>query len=374
MDGPWRLEVWRGNRLRLAGSPPELLAAARRGAIRHDDRVRVPETGATFRPHEVPFLAPHVPSRLEARTRLNLRALFVADAILLPLGALALATVWSAYGIEGVRNALVPIFVFVVLFVAPIPALRGRLAQLATMRARGVVPEEGGEPRTTGDARLDALLQRRPLATYLSIGLIAAVSMAAFVLPEETLLLRLAKTNAGIAAGEWWRLLTPVLVHGSLVHLAVNMLAFSNIGPTVENLYGRVQLLAILLVGTVGATLASVRFNEAPSVGASGGLFALVGALLIFGVRYRDALAPPVRNRLVRGMFWVVAVNLAIGFTATFIDNAAHIGGLLTGAALGALLPPAAATRRALLGPGGGAARRSPRAEGGGAGDHRPPT
>jgi membrane associated rhomboid family serine protease len=349
MDGPWRLEVWRRNRLRLAGSPPELLVAAQRGAIRHDDQVRVPETGATFRPHEVPFLAPHVPSRIEASTRWNLRALYVADALLLPLGALSLASVWSVYGMDGVRNALVPIFIFVVLFVAPIPALRARLAQLVTMRARGAVPEESAEPRTTGDARLDALLQRRPTATHAAIGLIVAVSLAAFILPEETLLLRLAKTNAGIAAGEWWRLVTPVLVHGSLVHLAVNMLAFANIGPVVENLYGRAQLLAIILVGTAGATLASVRFTEAPSVGASGGLFALVGALLVFGVRHRDALAPPVRNRLVRGMLWVVAVNLAIGFTATFIDNSAHIGGLLTGAALGTVLPPAAATRRILL-------------------------
>lgn len=350
MDGPWRLEVWRGKKLRFAGTPPELLAAAQQGAIRHDDLVRVPETGATFRPHEVPFLAQIVPSRLEASTRRNLRVLYVADAIVLPLGALFLATVWAAWGMTGLRNALVPIFLFVVLFVAPIPALRGRLRQLEALRAKGFHPDERAEQRTTGDPRLDALLARPAVLTRVMIGIIVAVSVAAFVLPEETLLARLAKTNAGIAAGEWWRLVTPVLVHGSGLHLAMNMLALADVGAAVEHLYGRARMFAVFLVGAAGATLASVRFNEAPSVGASGGLFALVGALLVFGIRHRDALAPPVRNRLVRGMLWVVAVNLAIGFTATFIDNAAHIGGLLTGALLAGVLPPADTARRVLLG------------------------
>jgi membrane associated rhomboid family serine protease len=369
MEGPSRLEVWRGNKLRLEGSPPELVAAAQRGALRHDDRVRVPETGATFRPHEVPFLAPLVPSRLEASTRRNLRVLFVLDAILMPLGALFLASVWAAYGMVGLREALFPLFLFIVLFVAPIPALRARLRQLEAMRVRGIVLDESAERRTTGDPRLDALLARRPTVTYVTIGVIVAVSMVAP--PGSALWHLLAKTNDGIAAGEWWRLVTPVLVHGGLVHLAVNMFAFANIGPAVESLYGRLQLLAIILVGTVGATLASVWFTnrpEVPSVGASGGLFALVGALIVFGLRHRHALAPAARNRLVRGMLWVVAVNLAIGFSATFIDNSAHIGGLVTGIALGAILPPAETTRRILLGRAGPPRAASPQDGGPGAG------
>ncbi|HYG68724.1 MAG TPA: rhomboid family intramembrane serine protease [Anaeromyxobacteraceae bacterium] len=351
MDGPARLEVWRGNRLRLAGSPPELLAAAQRGALRHDDRVRVPENGATFRPHEVPFLAPHVPSRLEASTRRSLRVLYAVDAILLPIAALFVAALWAEDGMAGVRNALLPLFLVVVFFVAPIPALRARLGQLRAMRARGYLPDEGADRPTTGDARLDAVLARRPVVTHVAVGVIVAVSLVAP--PGSALWLLLAKTNDGVAGGEWWRLVTPLLVHGGLLHLGVNMLALANVGPAVENLYGRIRLVAILFVGTVGATLGSFWFTrrpDVPSVGASGGLFALVGALLVFGLRHRDVLAAPARDRLVRGMLWVVAVNLAIGFTATFIDNAAHIGGLVTGAALGAVLPPAAGVRRILLG------------------------
>lgn len=188
--------------------------------------------------------------------------------------------------------------------------------------------------------RLQLLLQRRPVVTWLATGLIVATSLAAFVLPDEDLALRLAKVNERVLAGEWWRLLTVALVHGSLLHLFFNAYALNNLGGLAERLYGRARFGAVLLLGTAGGTLASVLWTPAPAVGASGGVFALVGALLVLGLRRRSSLPDPVRRRLLRDMAWIALVNLALGATIPYVDNAAHLGGLVAGAALGALLGP----------------------------------
>ncbi|MFY9681318.1 MAG: rhomboid family intramembrane serine protease [Candidatus Sulfotelmatobacter sp.] len=146
-------------------------------------------------------------------------------------------------------------------------------------------------------------------------------------------------------SGEWWRLLTCVFVHGGLLHIAFNMWCLWDLGALCESLYGRWTFGTLYILCGLGASLASVIWNvQVLSVGASGAIFGLAGALIAafklgeFSVP-RSALSGPLRS-----LFVFVAFNLAWGFLPNLFgsdgvtDNAAHIGGLLTGLILGALV------------------------------------
>jgi membrane associated rhomboid family serine protease len=139
--------------------------------------------------------------------------------------------------------------------------------------------------------------------------------------------------------GEWWRLLTSVFVHGGLLHIAFNMWCLWNLGALCESLYGRWTYAAIYLICGVGASLASAAWHpHTPSVGASGAIFGLAGALITafklgeFSVP-RSALSGTLRSL---GAF--VVYNLIFGAIIPGIDNTAHIGGLITGLIVGALI------------------------------------
>lgn len=173
-----------------------------------------------------------------------------------------------------------------------------------------------------------------PDATRSTLVLVVAISSAALLLPPADLLERLAKDNEAIRAGEVWRLLTAGLVHGGALHLAMNAWVLNDLGRLVESLFGARRFLILLWGGVLGGSLASFATNPTPSVGISGGLFALVGALLAVGLRHRRRLPPPVRRMLVRGPIEVIVLNLALGLALPIIDDAAHLGGLGAGFAL----------------------------------------
>jgi rhomboid protease GluP len=189
-----------------------------------------------------------------------------------------------------------------------------------------------------------------PDATRGVLVVVVAVSALALLLPPEDLLEPLMKDNDAIRQGEVWRLVTAGLVHGSILHLLINAMVLKDIGRLVESLFGARRFLVLLWVSVVGGSLASFATNPNPSVGISGGLFGLVGAMLAVGLRYRRRLPPPVKRMLVRGPIEVIVLNLALGFAVRFIDNSAHIGGLLTGFALGFALPVRPEVQRVLGG------------------------
>lgn len=153
-----------------------------------------------------------------------------------------------------------------------------------------------------------------------------------------------AKTNQLLREGELFRLITPVFIHGGLLHLASNSYAIWMIGPLVEKLYGPARFFLIYLLAGMGGVAGSYlgglsRSPTIPGVGASGAIFGLFGVLLVFGYRYRDELPPGFRQSIRSGILPVILINLFIGFSIPSIDNAAHIGGLLTGAALVFVVP-----------------------------------
>jgi membrane associated rhomboid family serine protease/Flp pilus assembly protein TadD len=140
-------------------------------------------------------------------------------------------------------------------------------------------------------------------------------------------------------SGEWWRLLTCVFVHGGIIHIAFNMWCLWNLGALAESLYGRWTYAAVYLICGVGASLASVMWHPGtPSVGASGAIFGLAGALIAAFKLGEFSVPRSALSGTLRSLAMFVIYNLIFGAAIGTTDNAAHIGGLVTGLILGAII------------------------------------
>ncbi|HEY6401379.1 MAG TPA: rhomboid family intramembrane serine protease [Blastocatellia bacterium] len=195
-----------------------------------------------------------------------------------------------------------------------------------------------------------ALFSRATPVTYALLGANLAVFLLMVIAGGTenyaTLIAFGAKTNALLQSGDWFRLITPIFIHAGVLHLMLNSYALWMVGTQVEKLYGSARFLLIYLLSGVGGVVGSYfgqelmpRFIDAPSVGASGSIFGLFGVLAIFGFRYRRELPPAIRRAITTGVLPVILINLFIGFSIPFIDNSAHIGGLITGSALALFIP-----------------------------------
>jgi len=157
--------------------------------------------------------------------------------------------------------------------------------------------------------------------------------LGALALPRPTKLLTRwgAMRDLKLDAGELWRLVSCVFLHGDGLHMLLNGLALVALGRLCEALYGPARFLWLfLLSGVCGAGFSWLGGNTT-SVGASGGIFGLMGAAMIFGWRYRARLPEPMSHFLRRSLLPWVILNLAIGLFIPFIDNLGHVGGLVGG-------------------------------------------
>jgi rhomboid protease GluP len=127
--------------------------------------------------------------------------------------------------------------------------------------------------------------------------------------------------------GEWWRFITPVFLHIGFMHLAMNTLALYFLGMEVERIFGNLRFLVIYLFAGVTGFIASFIFSANLSAGASGAIFGCFGALLYFGVIHPKLFFRTMGLNLIV----VLGINLMIGFSASGIDNAGHLGGLVGG-------------------------------------------
>ena len=146
-------------------------------------------------------------------------------------------------------------------------------------------------------------------------------------------LLRLGEKNsAAILLGhEWWRLITAGFLHGGLLHIGMNMWVLNDLGAEVERTFGTARFLIFYFAGTVFGFLASSFFSANPSVGASAGLFGLIGAMIAFGMRNRTEVGRQIRAFYFKWAIYGIALGLLPGFR---IDNYAHVGGLCAGVAI----------------------------------------
>ena len=143
--------------------------------------------------------------------------------------------------------------------------------------------------------------------------------------------------------GEYFRLVAAMFLHGSWLHWFLNSWALYQLGTLYETLFGSGRFALIYFVSGICASVASSLYQHGPAVGASGAIFGILGAF-IFSIRrspqYRHQ--PWTKSLIGQLIFWI-AVNIVIGFSVKFIDNAAHIAGLVTGLLLGFLphrVPP----------------------------------
>ncbi len=146
----------------------------------------------------------------------------------------------------------------------------------------------------------------------------------------------------GAADGAYWQLLTSQFTHVALLHIGFNMLALYFLGPVLESVLGRWRFLTVYLVSGMAGS-AAVMVLSAPNsqtVGASGAIFGLMGALGVVALQGRGQAQPII--------FWI-GLNLVLTFTVGGISWQGHIGGLLGGVAIGAAMVFAPRERRALV-------------------------
>jgi rhomboid protease GluP len=167
------------------------------------------------------------------------------------------------------------------------------------------------------------------VAVYLISLIEAGFSLDVLRTGFEVPLLRSLGANYGIQEShQIWRLITYMFLHGSLIHILVNMYSLVALGNQIETFFGRWKFFIIyLLSGIAGGMLSAAISPGATSVGASGAIFGLLGAMLYFGFHYRAYFGQAVKMQILP----VIAINLAIGFLLPNIDNWCHIGGLVGG-------------------------------------------
>jgi rhomboid protease GluP len=140
-------------------------------------------------------------------------------------------------------------------------------------------------------------------------------------------------------SGQWWRLLTCVFVHGGLLHIGFNMWCLWSLGRIAESVYGHWTFAVVYLISGLAASLASLIWNPAIlSVGASGAIFGIAGALIASFYLGEFSLPRAALSGTLRSVVVFVGYNLFFGAVIARTDNAAHIGGLLMGLLLGALI------------------------------------
>jgi len=138
-----------------------------------------------------------------------------------------------------------------------------------------------------------------------------------------------AKANDAIRAGQLWRFFTPMLLHGSILHIGFNMYALNAFGAGLERRYGHGRFLLLYILSGFAGTVFSFLFSSAYSIGASGAIFGLVAAEGIFLFQNRKLFGSRVRGAL-NNVIFVVAINLFLGLQPG-IDNWGHLGGLMGG-------------------------------------------
>lgn len=205
------------------------------------------------------------------------------------------------------------------------------LAQIQPLQARVRLPE------------------RAPIVTYVLVGLTVFVFLLQMATQDAGLVTAnvrcgdLAacygmKINSLIQAGQYWRLITPVLLHASLLHIGFNMYALYVLGPELERHFGHISFLLLYLLAGFAGIVLSFLLTESASLGASTAIFGLLGAEGVFVYRNQKLFGRRAQAML-RNIVQIAAINLLIGLTPG-IDNWGHVGGLLGGGLFASIASP----------------------------------
>ncbi len=147
---------------------------------------------------------------------------------------------------------------------------------------------------------------------------------------DDTLFETFAQANFLISRSEWWRIFTPILLHGSAAHIAFNMYALYQLGPAVEVRYGKLNFLGLYLAAAAAGGAFAYHFGDERDilVGASGAIFGLFGLWLDSAYRQRETAF----GRSLLSSLWIsLALNIALPFILPGISWQGHLGGLVAG-------------------------------------------
>ncbi len=182
----------------------------------------------------------------------------------------------------------------------------------------------------TDNKKYEKIFSRKKiLMTYIIMAMCVVMYLVTVLmgLNNMNLLLLGANNIELLKHGQIYRLIIYGFLHGSIVHLISNMYCLYVIGSQVENNLEKKRFLIVYFVSMITGGLLSALFNDGISIGASGAIFGLLGALLYFGLHFRLYLSEALRTRIIP----VIVLNLIIGFAIPGIDVACHIGGLIGG-------------------------------------------
>ena len=176
----------------------------------------------------------------------------------------------------------------------------------------------------------DVFKKKNPIVTRILVAINIIIYLFMLLTNNADLFTaRFAVYGPYIQAGEYYRLITGAFLHADIFHLLFNCYALYIIGSQVENFLGKFKYLIIYFISAFTSSLLSMIFagSSSYSVGASGAIFGLMGALLYFGYYYRVYLGNILKSQIIP----LIVINLVIGFASPDIDNFGHIGGLLGG-------------------------------------------
>jgi rhomboid protease GluP len=238
---------------------------------------------------------------------------------------------------------------------ALVPEDQEKLLDAVYQRLASMAPAFGPGNPAVNVLTEERLFQERLAAlaptTWVTYGLIAlnvfvwvltvAFGSGVFQGSAEQLLAWGGNAASEVQQGQWWRLVTATFLHSGILHLAMNMAGLFAAGQIVERIYGhRLFVLIYMGAGLLGSA-ASLHFSaqKVVSVGASGAVFGVAGALLIAVSHHRKQLPRVFGKQMMSGIGFFILYSLAQGLLTPGIDNAAHAGGVLAGMALALILP-----------------------------------
>ena len=179
-----------------------------------------------------------------------------------------------------------------------------------------------------------ALPQSAPYVTYTIIGVTAFIYVlqlaTQFLIQIDLPVVFFLKVNELIREGQFWRLLTPALVHGSITHIGFNMYALLSFGTGLERHFGHKRFLALYVLGAFTGNVMSFLFVSNNSLGASTAIFGLLGAEGVFLYQNRKLFAGQFKSAI-SNIIFIAVINLFVIGSLPNIDNWGHIGGLLGG-------------------------------------------
>lgn len=194
-------------------------------------------------------------------------------------------------------------------------------------------PQDNPEPRQPIRVKLP---DRQPLVTYTLIGLTVLIYLIQYLVNVVTgtdlLYIFGGKINQLIMQGQVWRLVSPIFLHGSIVHIAFNMYALYVLGRRLEKYYGHFRFILLYLLSGFAGNVLSFALTPNPSLGASTAVFGLLAAEGMFIFQNRRLFGPVATRQSILNLIVIFVINLTYGFMpGTNIDNMGHIGGFIGG-------------------------------------------